>query len=182
LEDLNIPIGFHEAIAGGVHQAGEKFEPNLGLRRIYGQPLEQMMAMASFTCGGILERHPRLRAAFLEANCAWAPWLLWRMDELYELEGDLSMPEITMAPSDYFKRQCFLSVEPDEAPALHLINDFGADQLVFSTDYPHGDSRYPQAVETFLEMPLTDDARRKVLWENCARFYALETLTTVDTM
>ena len=54
---------------------------------------------------------------------------------------------------------------------MHLIADFGADQLVFSTDYPHGDSRYPKATESFLELPISDEDKRKILWDNCAEFY-----------
>jgi predicted TIM-barrel fold metal-dependent hydrolase len=42
---------------------------------------------------------------------------------------------------------------------------------VFSTDYPHGDSKYPHAVESFLKLSLSDDDKRKILWDNCARFY-----------
>jgi predicted TIM-barrel fold metal-dependent hydrolase len=133
-----------------------------------------MLAMARFVCAGVLARHPKLRVAFLEANCSWAPWLLWRMDEHYELEGDIYMPELTMPPSEYFKRQCYVSVEPDESPVRHMIEDFGADQLVFSTDYPHGDSRYPDAVSSFLELPLSDEVKRKILWENCANFYSVQ--------
>jgi predicted TIM-barrel fold metal-dependent hydrolase len=112
--------------------------------------------------------------AFLEANCSWLPWLLWRLDEGYEREGDVFMPELTMPPSEYFKRQCWVSVEPDETPAKYVIEELGADQLVFSTDYPHGDSRYPEAVEAFLELPLSDEHKRKILWDNCARFYAVK--------
>jgi len=64
-----------------------------------------------------------------------------------------------------------VSVEPDETPARHMVAEFGSEQLVFSTDYPHGDSRYPIAVDSFLELPLTDDDKRKILWDNCAQFY-----------
>ena len=123
--------------------------------------------------GGVLARHPRLNVAFLEANCSWVPWLVWRMDESYELEGDLFMQDLTKLPSAYFREQCYVSVEPDETPARHVIDDFGCDRLVFSTDYPHGDSRYPKAVESFLELPFSDEERRKILWDNCARFYAV---------
>lgn len=173
LEELNIPVGFHEATGSRSRQSGDHFEPNFGLRRVYAQPFEQMLGLASFVAGGVLERHPKLKVAFLEANCSWVPWLLWRMDEGYEREGDVFMPELTMAPSDYFKRQCFVSVEPDEGPARYMIEEFGSDQLVFSTDYPHGDSRYPAAVDSFLKLPLSDDDKRKILWDNCARFYSV---------
>jgi uncharacterized protein len=173
LEALNVPLGFHEASGSWARQTGDQFDPNFGIRRIFAQPVEQMLGLGSFIMGGILERHPRLQVAFLEANCSWAPWLLWRMDESYELEGDVCTPELTMMPSAYFRRQCYISVEPDEIPARHMIDDFGSDRLVFSTDYPHGDSRYPRATESFLELPISDDDKRKILWDNCARFYSV---------
>ena len=44
--------------------------------------------------------------------------------------------------------------------------------MVFSTDYPHNDAKYPHAIETFLTMPFSEDAKRKVLWDNCARLYS----------
>jgi predicted TIM-barrel fold metal-dependent hydrolase len=172
LERLSLPLGFHEATGSRSRQSGEQFEPNFGLRRIYAQPFEQMLGLGSFVAGGILARHPKLKVAFLEANCSWLPWLLWRMDEGYEREGDIFMPDLTMQPSEYFKRQCFISVEPDEGPARYTIEEFGCDQLVFSTDYPHGDSKYPHAVESFLKLSLSDGDKRKILWDNSARFYA----------
>ena len=171
LAELKLPLGFHEASGSRARQAGEQFEPNFGLRRVYAQPFEQMMGLGSFLGGGILARHPELKVAFLEANCSWLPWLLWRLDEGYEREGDIFMPELTMKPSDYFRRQCWVSIEPDETPARYTIAEFGCDQLVFSTDYPHGDSKYPHAVDSFLKLSLSDDNKRKILWDNCARFY-----------
>lgn len=175
LERLHIPLGFHQATASSVPMLTKPwFGPLGGLQRAYGQPMGQMFAVGSFLGGGILERHPALKVAFLEANCSWLPWLLWRLDEAYELEGDLHMQELTMMPSRYFLRQCFASVEPDEIPARYTIDFLGNDNLVYSTDYPHGDSRYPRATESFLKLPFSDEDKRKILWDNCARFYGVE--------
>lgn len=175
LERLEIPLGFHEASGptARARQSGDDIFDfgNFAIRRVYAQPFRQMLGLGSFLGGGILERHPKLHVAFLEANCSWLPWLLWRFDEDYELEGDVGMADLPLAPSEYFKRQCCVSVEPDEIPARYTIDFLGGDQLVFSTDYPHGDSRYPHATESFLELPLSDDDKRKILWDNCARFY-----------
>jgi len=60
---------------------------------------------------------------------------------------------------------------------VHTIADFGADNLVYSTDYPHGDSRYPKATKSFLELPISDENKRKILWDNCARFYGVSERT-----
>jgi uncharacterized protein len=175
LEELDIPLGFHQATGSSIPQLAKPwFSSNAGLRRAYCQPVGQMFSVGSFLGGGILERHPHLRVAFLEANCSWLPWLLWRLDEAYELEGDISMCDITMKPSAYFLRQCVASVEPDELPARYTVDFLGNDNLVYSTDYPHGDSRYPHASDIFLELPLSDEDKRKILWDNCARLYRID--------
>ena len=78
-----------------------------------------------------------------------------------------------MKPSEYLLRNCFLAVEADEAPARHYIEDFGDDNLVFSTDYPHADSKFPHATDEFLRLPLPDSSKKKILWDNYAKLYGL---------
>ena len=80
-----------------------------------------------------------------------------------------------MPPSEYFKRNCWISVEADEEPVPHFISTFGDQKLLFSTDYPHGDSKFPASVSAFLELPIDEDTKRKVLWENWCRLYGMPT-------
>ena len=72
-----------------------------------------MLALTTFVAYGILERHPRLRVAFLETGAVWALSYLHRLDEHLELFG-FDRGALTMEPSDYFRRQCFVSVEEVE--------------------------------------------------------------------
>jgi uncharacterized protein len=174
LEEFGLSLGFHESTGTGKRHMGERLEPNLMLRRVYAQPMEQMVVLGSFCAGGVLARHPKLRVAFLEANCSWLPWLLWRLDEGWEREGDVWAPDLTLRPSEYFKRQCVVSVEPDEITVKYVIDHMGSNTIVFSTDYPHGDSKYPEAVDHFLQLPLANDAKRNILWDNCAAYYAMQ--------
>jgi predicted TIM-barrel fold metal-dependent hydrolase len=173
LESLNVPLGFHEANNSAARQAGEQFGYDFMLRHTFSHPFEQMYAVGSFCGGGILDRHPKLRVAFLEGNCAWLPFLLWRLDEHWELYGDQWAPGLRNPPSYYFKRQCYASVECDEEPAKYAIDCIGNERLVFSTDFPHVDTKYPKAVERFLELPLGDEDKRKILWDNCAAYYGI---------
>ena len=56
----------------------------------------------------------------------------------------------------------------------HLVDAIGDDNVVLSTDYPHTDSSYPHAVDSFLKYDkVSEETKRKVLWENCARLYNL---------
>ncbi len=171
LEQLNVPLGFHEANNSAAHQAGEQFGYDFMLRHTFSHPMEQMFAVGSFCGGGVLDRHPQLRVAFLEGNCGWLPFLLWRLDEHWELYGDQWAPELKNSPSHYFKRQCYASVECDEEPVKYAIDFVGNERLVFSTDFPHVDTKYPRAVERFLELPIGPEDKRKILWDNCAEYY-----------
>jgi uncharacterized protein len=173
IADLGVPLGFHEGSSTGLPEAGQRFADNMMLLHAVSHPFEQMMAADSLCGGGVLERHPNLRVAFLEGNCSWLTFFLWRLDEHYELFGQTCAPELTMKPSEYFRRQCFASVEADEEPAKYVIQDGLADRLVFSTDFPHTDSKYPHAVDRFLELPISDEDKRKILWDNCAAYYGL---------
>jgi predicted TIM-barrel fold metal-dependent hydrolase len=78
-----------------------------------------------------------------------------------------------MLPSEYFKRQCYIALDVDEEPAIHAVNDMGADYFVVSSDYPHADGAFPDAMKEFFGMALRDEQRRKILWDNCARLYAV---------
>ena len=173
LEELGVPLGFHESMGPLLPQVGERFGSNAMLRHTASHPFEQALAAIAFCGGGILERHPNLRVGFLEGNCSWVPFVLWRLDEHWERHGSVYAPELKMAPSEYFKRQCFVSIECDEEPAKYTIDWMGDDQIVFSTDFPHPDSKFPDSVDAFLRLPITDESKRKILWDNCASYYGL---------
>ncbi len=173
IEQLGVPLGFHEGSGAVIREAGDRFGLNYMMRHTCDHPMEMMLAMVSFICGGVLERFPNLKVGFLEANCAWVPWLVWRMDEHFELSGHFESPELKHEAREYFQRQCYVSVEPDEEPAK-LMETWGfTDNMVFSTDYPHNDAKFPEATESFLTLPFSEEAKRKILWDNCARLYGL---------
>ena len=54
-----------------------------------------------------------------------------------------------------------------------MLDCLGDDRLVFSTDFPHRDSKFPKAVESFLMLPIAEESKRKTLWDNCAAYYGL---------
>ena len=172
LEELGVPLGFHSATAAGeVPQIGDRFGDNLLLRHVVSHPMENMLAMADVIGGGVCERHPKLKLAFLECYCGWVSFLLHRMDNA--MEKGCFPTAGRLKPSEYFKRQCWISTEHEKELPM-IISLVGDDKIVFSTDYPHGDSDFPRAVEEFLEMDgVSKESQKKILWDNCARMYNL---------
>jgi predicted TIM-barrel fold metal-dependent hydrolase len=174
-ERLGVPVAFH----GGGRTllrpdfSLEIFADRLMMWHTFNQPLGVMATAVSLCAGGVFERFPGLRAALLEGNCAWAPWLLHRLDEHHEWVGWYEARDLSKKPSEYFRANCFVSVEADEEPARHFVEWFGDGNLVFSTDYPHGDSQFPHAVETFRELPLSEESQRRILGDNWSRLYRI---------
>ncbi len=174
IEELDVPVCFHEANAPDLAYIGDRFD-SVFLQHIVCHPLEQMMLMTSLIAGGVLERFKKLRVAFLEGNCSWVQYMIWRMDDHAERRAKYLAPYLKRKPSEYFQDgRCFVSIDCDEEPAKYTIDWLGDSSLVFSTDYPHSDSRYPNAVAEFLKMPLPEISKRKILWENCRRLYQIK--------
>jgi uncharacterized protein len=178
IEKLGVALCFHPPARPNQDQVANKFfgHPNANVVALaLRNPVELILAVSSFCAGGVLERFPNLRVAFLEGNCAWLPWLLYRLDERAKLHGALADVPLSRRPSEYFLNQCFISVDPDEYLVSDVINRIGDDNIVISTDYPHIDAHFPHALDEFLEIEdLSDRSRRKILWDNCARLYNRE--------
>jgi len=172
-ERLDVPVCFH---GGGTTYLkpdfafSEQFDKMM-LWHPFNQPLGIMFVATCLAGGGVLERYPELKVGLLEGNCSWFPYMAYRWDEHWEWLGKYETPDVRRKPSEYLLEQCFLSVEADEAPARMYIEQFGDDNLVCSTDYPHADSKFPHAMESFLELPLPESSKQKILWENYARLY-----------
>jgi predicted TIM-barrel fold metal-dependent hydrolase len=102
----------------------------------------------------------------------WALAYIHRLDEHLEVFG-FEEANLSMKPSDYFRRQCFVSVEEVE-PGLGAMLDLFPDSIVFASDYPHGDGTFPGSTKDLLETDKLDkNAVRKVLLDNALRLYGV---------
>lgn len=178
IERLGVPAAFHGTSGGDSNDfVANRFvgHPNYRtLNHAASFPLELMLAMGAMTAGGVLERFPHLRVAFLEGNCSWLPWWLHRLDDQWKKYGGGETVRLSALPSEYFKRQCFIGTDVDEDLLPTVIEEIGDDNIVVSTDYPHVDGAFPHAVDTFLDLKIGDASKRKILGENCMRLYRLD--------
>jgi predicted TIM-barrel fold metal-dependent hydrolase len=176
-EKLQVPVCFHPAANPNTDQVVHRFKGHANeaiLINAFRNPVELMLAIGSFCAGGVLERFPKLKVAFLEGNCSWLPWSLYRLDERWELRKEYASEPLSMKPSDYFIRQCFISMDVEEDLVADVIRRIGDDNVVISTDYPHADSHWPHAIDDFMAVEMPSSSRKKILWDNCARLYGVD--------
>lgn len=173
-EQLGIAVSIHEGAHCRLPSTGaDRFQTRFALHAC-SHPMEQMMAMLALIEGGVLERHPTLKVSFLEAGCGWLPYWLWRLDEEYKNLAWEVKENVKMKPSEYFQRQCFISIEPEEPCLEQIIEYIGSDNLLFGSDYPHVDHG-PDMTEkaVALQERLPQKTVQKILWNNAVHFYGL---------
>jgi uncharacterized protein len=145
-----------------------------GLNHAMGFPYDNMATLGQFIFTGILERFPKLRLAILESNAGWAPFWLGRMDlHTHGRHSVMGKPEhLSMLPSEYFKRQCTVACDSDEAALKYVVDFLDGNNIVWNTDYPHADGMEPaRALPDFDAHPISDEAKRKILWDNAVKLY-----------
>jgi predicted TIM-barrel fold metal-dependent hydrolase len=170
--DLGVPIGFH---AGAPTEAmPRRFADHLSTHAI-AHTTEQMAAVCSIVVGGVLERHPTLRVAFLESGIGWVPYWLERLDGNYAKLGG-EVPFLIRKPSEYLlSGRCYFHTEPDERGLPYAIQVLGDELIMWSSDYPHWDCAFPDSARLLQQRTdLSEASKRKLLGENAARFYRLE--------
>ncbi len=173
VEGLGVPLHIHHGTGGG--GADRRFYGNHTMMKICSHPVEQMMACEALIVGGVLERHPKLRVAFLEAGCGWIVYWLVRMGELLENFGTHEAPDLRAEPMEYFRNQCFIATEEEEGEDVaHVIARMGANKVLWGSDYPHPDSAFPRSVESFFDLRgIAEEDKRKILWDNPAGLYSI---------
>jgi predicted TIM-barrel fold metal-dependent hydrolase len=145
---------------------------NIFLGRLASHPWGGMRFMAAFIGAGIMDRYPRLRMGTLECGFGWLPFWAKRMDEQAVYVGGTAA--LKHAPSEYIASgRYFCTIERHEGEELFnfVTGVFGDDVLMFGSDFPHSECQFPNSVDNILTWSIKPDTKRKLLWDNAARFY-----------
>lgn len=195
--DTGLPMGFHPLLAAdvpgairgmrlnrvGTSEIPVQEQEDFGSDNIYfaqavGNPADMMNTVMFLTAGGVLQRFPDLRTVFLESNGGWIVSLLERLDHHARIyEWDVPWLQGAM-PSEFFRRQCWISFDADESTlAFTARNEIvGADRIVWASDFPHPDAKYPgttvELAETIADLDPADQFR--IAGGNAAELYGIE--------
>jgi len=170
--ELDVPLAIHPTFTPHSAAAGIFDWPRQG--RAWGEAIWLraivQQALISFFSLGTLERFPELRLGVLEAGSGWIGAMLDRMDAF---SASMNIPRASA--TELFRRQCFISGDPDETAAPHIIDHVGADCFMWATDYPHPDHPHTWVDDlTAYAAKLVPEVRDKVLGGNVKRIYKLD--------
>jgi predicted TIM-barrel fold metal-dependent hydrolase len=147
---------------------------NLFLQRSASHPWCGMRNMAALIGSGLMDRYPKLRIGTLEAGHGWLPFWMARIDE-HARTIRSEIPDLKMMPSDYvLSGRYFQSIEIPEGFKLtnSVIDLIGEDLLMYASDYPHGESHFPESVDLVMGWDMPRARKQKLLWDNACKLYA----------
>ncbi|GAA4961767.1 amidohydrolase family protein [Yinghuangia aomiensis] len=133
-------------------------------------------SMADMLFSGVPHRFPDLKLLYAEAQIGWIPYLLERIDDVWETHrgwsnGQAACPE---PPSTYYYRQMYSCFFKDSV-GTELLHRVGVDNVMFETDYPHQDGTWPHSVKAAEDQfgHLDADVVRKIARGNAIRVFGL---------
>jgi predicted TIM-barrel fold metal-dependent hydrolase len=137
---------------------------------------QTLPAVCDILFSGIFQRFPRLKIVLVESNIGWIPTLLEQSDDMFMryrwYTGAVN--EQKEMPSDIFFRNFWATFMVDTV-GMDLRHRMNVDHLMWSTDYPHSGSDWPNSRVTlervFRDVPV--DQVKKMLHTNCKELYGL---------
>lgn len=180
-EDLAMPLSMHVATGRGVASVDttQTSIKDVKPSAFYLQDHFVRKSLGEMIFSGVFERHPKLRVGSVEHEVSWAPFFLFQMDYTYTQRpvrgGWHRFADKSALPSDYFRRNCFMSFQED-AIGMRERETVGLGTLMWGSDYPHTESTFPRSRE-ILERVLADVPeadRRAITCDNVARLYGFD--------
>ncbi len=185
-QELGVPVALHPAVGEDVPGASRAFglfgEPfttrrlgeGISFSQGLGNPMDMIASMGWFIYGGVCERFPRLKIAVLESSGGWLQPILERMDHHHRIFA-FEHKHLSMKPSDYFRRQMWISFDPDEELLGVTARLVGDDRIIWASDFPHPDAKWPGTGDEVRKhiAPLPKRTQARIAGTNAVALYGL---------
>jgi predicted TIM-barrel fold metal-dependent hydrolase len=177
LAEANVPVAFHlgdsgyNAMLGAPWGGAEDFAPFrepdvLGQLIIGDRAIHD--AMASLIVHGVFKRHPRLRVASIENGSDWVYPLVKGLKKLANRAPGLFVED----PLDTIGQHVW--VTPYYEDDIRVLADtIGITQVLFGSDWPHGEGLADPASFADELTGFAPDEVRRIMHDNCAELVGL---------
>lgn len=137
-EELGAFIMIHPQKPAG----GKRTEANY-FKNLIGNPLETTLAAGSLIFAGVMERYPALRIMLVHGG-GYLPYQFGRFNHGWEVRPEPKR-RLAVSPEASARRFLFDTLTHSEPALRYLVSEFGADRVLFGTDYPFDMGRFDGA-------------------------------------
>jgi predicted TIM-barrel fold metal-dependent hydrolase len=181
--EARVPVTIHRPPGNGVSRKESPapatsifMGPGLNIAGVVQKYFGAINPISNVIFAGTFERFPQLVLIVAEVNCGWLPELVQMMDQEYERQKHWAHPPFDRLPSSYLGTNVFVTMLDDYVGCEFAKRDpITARTTMFSTDYPHSTTLWPNSREISEKMTqgMDDGTRHDILAGNAMRAYAL---------
>jgi uncharacterized protein len=168
MSQYNLPIWIHPMRKADPDYSCEK-ESKYHIWAIFGWPYDTTVAMARMVFSGVFEKFPNLK--IITHHCgAMVPYFASRIvclrDQMDDYNENLKKPIL-----EYFRKfYADTALEGGKAALECAYDFFGADHILFGTDFPQdkrlGVTSVSNAIEAINKMDISAEDRKKIFEDN----------------
>ncbi|MET0182895.1 MAG: amidohydrolase family protein [Caulobacterales bacterium] len=140
------------------------------------QMCDAQHSIMHLVAGGVLDRFPGVKIAFIENGASWLAGLAERMDEVYNAHHMFVKPKLSILPSEIIKRQVHVSFQYDRA-CIMSRSVTGHKALMWGADYPHNEGTWPHSKKVvshlFDGIDISEQEQADIIGGNAARLFRL---------
>jgi predicted TIM-barrel fold metal-dependent hydrolase len=173
-QDHDLPVDLH-ILTGLDYSSQTEANPIEGHRGVVNHKITGAFnTLFDIIFSGTLDRYPRLTINVVESEIGWIPFFLEKWDSSVLRFAEKRPVSLELLPSEYFKRQISATFFDDPVGGK-LLGYWGTDNCMWSTDYPHAASPWPNSREFLVRNlgHLPPESLRKLVRDNVARFYKI---------
>lgn len=186
-EELGVPVILHptdvKPEVQKAYYAGEDIDPIFTIMMsgsAIGWHYETGIAYLRLVVSGLLDRHPNLKLIMGH----WGEMLPYYFDRLDMVLGAFGKDKLQHKVSDYFRRMYvmpsgMIAADEHAKPVIDTdfrtcLDYFGEDHILWGNDYPYRiDAPMPQVKEYVEGLPLSDEAKAKIMNQNGTQLLGL---------
>lgn len=124
--------------------------------------------------GGILDRHPELQVVFAEGGINWVPGAIQDAELTFGAHREIYDIIPRHRPGHYWHHNMYATFQTD-AVGLKLLDDIGADRVMWAQDYPHGEGTFGYTANAMQDVigATTEQGARLILGDTASALYKL---------
>jgi predicted TIM-barrel fold metal-dependent hydrolase len=198
--DLQMPLVIHTSFPTKVgaretplfkypnEPQGEQRPPTDFVQRLARQAPHHSgsVEVSQLIVAGVFDRFPRLQIYWAENNIGWLPYFGEQIDKEYETnhfwaERQMGLPRLKRKPSEYLKENAHWGFFEDRI-GVKMRHEIGVERIMWSTDFPHVVTRWPNSLKVLDEQTsgVPAEEKRKLVAENAIKFFQLDHITTSE--
>ena len=165
--ELGMSVNIHLGARSARLEPAKHLLPDLLMTKL---TMAEPVAIMIF--GGVFQRYPDLKFVSVESGVGWFAFAAEYMDNVWHRHRHWTKNVLTEPPSFYMERNVYGSFIHDHIGVSnrHLM---GAKNIMWSSDYPHSETSYPNSLkvidETFAGVP--EDEKKQIICTRAKELY-----------